>query len=273
MEDVSPARRPCLLPPEPPMTHEEAQKEAIHRIHNAHLNGVDWLDLGDLPIENVPEEIRILKDQLWVLALGNEKPVWREGTLEWDFEHWRPGLVWDVGPLGTLTGLTTLNLEGTGLADVGPLGTLTGLTTLELSECEGLTDIGPLGTLTGLTTLYLNSCKGLTDVGPLGILTGLTTLALSDCKGLTDVGPLGTLTGLTTLNLAGTGLTDVGPLGTLTGLTTLYLSDCEGLTDVGPLGTLTGLTTLDLSRLRGSDGCRPAGHIHRAHHALPVLLP
>jgi hypothetical protein len=64
----------------------------------------------------------------------------------------------------------------------------------------------------------------------------------------------------------GTGLTDVGPLGTLTGLTTLSLYNCKGLTDVGPLGTLTGLTTLNLNCGDGSDGCRPAGHTHRAHH-------
>ena len=210
------------------MTPEEeaAHAEAVHRIHDAHTTGVDWLDLGDLPIEVVPAEICILKDQLRVLALGSHKLVWDDNTLEWQLEGSRPDRVRDIGPVRDLTRLTTLHLSYAKVTDVGPLGTLTGLTTLNLR-----------GT-------------GLTDVAPLGTLTGLTTLDLSYCGCLTDVGPLGTLTGLNTLHLRGTGLTDVGPLGTLTGLTTLNLSYCRGLTDVGPLGTLTGLTTLHLSECR-----------------------
>ena len=229
------------------MTPEVAYDEAIRRIHEVRASGAEWLDLGDLPIEAVPGEIRILKNQLKVLALGREKPVWKDGTLEWKYDGIRPALLRDVGSLGTLTGLTTLNLSHCkGLRDVGPLGTLTGLTTLNLSACEGLRDVGPLGTLTGLTTLDLSCCEGVTDIDPLGTLTGLTALNLSSIS-LTNIGLLETFTGLTTLNLSFCeGLRDFGPLGELTGLTTLDLCYCYGLRDFGPLGTLTNLTTLKL---------------------------
>jgi internalin A len=62
------------------------------------------------------------------------------------------------------------------------LGTLTGLTTLNLNFCEGLRDVGPLSSLTALTTLNLRNCGGLRDVGPLSSLTALTTIDLSYCQ-------------------------------------------------------------------------------------------
>ena len=113
MEDVPPARWRCLPPPEPPMTPEEedAHAEAVRRIRDAYATGVDWLDLGDLPIEVVPAEIRILKDQLRVLALGKHKLVRKEGTREWVLEKARRGHARDITPLASLTGLTTLDLS------------------------------------------------------------------------------------------------------------------------------------------------------------------
>jgi hypothetical protein len=68
------------------MTPEDAQAEAIRRIHHARDTGADWLDLGDLPIEAVPADIRTLRDQLRLLALGTYKPTWPEGRLVWELE-------------------------------------------------------------------------------------------------------------------------------------------------------------------------------------------
>jgi hypothetical protein len=94
------------------MTPEEGYKEAIRRIREVQRTGVDWLDLGDLPIEVVPEEIRILKDRLRQLALGLNKPVWKERTLvEWVYGPGRLCQVQEIGPLSSLTGLTTLSIN------------------------------------------------------------------------------------------------------------------------------------------------------------------
>ena len=164
---------------------EATHAEAVRRIRDAHETGADWLDLGDLPIEVVPAEIRILKDQLRVLALGRQKPVWKEGTLEWEWNQFpglRPCQVRDIGPLSSLTGLTALDLyECRGVRDVGPLSSLTGLTTLDMTYCRGVTDFGPLLSLTGLTTLSLRGTC-VRDVSPLSSLTGLITLDLSRCR-------------------------------------------------------------------------------------------
>ena len=99
------------------MTPEDAQAEAIRRIHEARDTGADWLDLGDLPIKAVPDDIRILRDQLRLLALGLRKPV-RQGTSwEWEWHHDRPVRLTDIRSLSSLMGLTTLDLSYTGVTD------------------------------------------------------------------------------------------------------------------------------------------------------------
>ena len=56
------------------MSLEEANREAIRRIREAKESGIDWLDLGDLPIDIVPEEIGELH-ALKTLALGSYRPI------------------------------------------------------------------------------------------------------------------------------------------------------------------------------------------------------
>jgi hypothetical protein len=55
------------------MTLEEANAEAVRRIYQASDSGQWWLDLGDLPIERVPDEIAELGGQLLALSLGQNQ--------------------------------------------------------------------------------------------------------------------------------------------------------------------------------------------------------
>jgi len=107
------------------MTRDEANAEAVRRIDEAATNGQWWLDLGDLRIVAVPAEIARLREQLRVLALGKYRLRVNGDDFEWDYDGERPGTVSDVGPLQSLTNLTSLNLNGCKqLSDVGPLQSL-----------------------------------------------------------------------------------------------------------------------------------------------------
>ena len=187
----------------------------------------------------------------------------------------RMGLVEVPGWLGSLTALTTLDLNGNQLTEVpDSLGNLTALTYLDLRSNQ-LTEVpGSLGNLTALTTLALGGNKltqmpdslgnltalahldlnenQLTEMpGWLGNLTALTTLALTRNQ-LTEVpGSLGNLTALTHLALGGNQLTEVpGSLGNLTALTHLLLWGNQLAEVPGWLGNLAALAYLDLSHLR-----------------------
>ena len=125
------------------------------------------------------------------------------------------GRLHDLAPLAGLTGLQTLDLDGTGVHDLAPLAGLTGLQTLDLNG-TGVQDLAPLAGLTGLQWLDLNR-TGVDDLAPLAGLTGLQWLDLNG-TGVHDLAPLAGLTGLQRLDLNRTGVDDLAPLAGLTGL-------------------------------------------------------
>src|SRR4028118_1639817 len=141
-----------------------------------------------------------------------------------------------------LSSMTTLDL-GSRITDISSLGSLTNLTTLNLNSNQ-ITDISSLGSLTNLTTLNLNNNQ-ISDISFLGSLTNLTTLNLTNNQ-ISDISFLGSLTNLTTLNLNNNQISDISFLGSLTNLTTLYLNYHQ-ITDISALRELTNLTTLDLN--------------------------
>ncbi|MEG4360589.1 leucine-rich repeat domain-containing protein, partial [Microcoleus sp. C2C6] len=114
--------------------------------------------------------------------------------------------------LGSLTNLTTLNLNNNQITDISFLGSLTNLTTLNLNNNQ-ITDISFLGLLTNLTTLYLNFNQ-ITDISALRKLTNLTTLDLNFNQ-ITDISALRKLTNLTKLDLYDNQITDIRVLGLL----------------------------------------------------------
>ena len=137
---------------------------------------------------------------------------------ELDLGWWKQ--ITDISTLGSLTNLTTLNLNYNQITDISTLGSLTNLTTLNLNYNQ-ITDISFLGSLTNLTTLYLSNNQ-ITDISFLGSLTNLTTLHLSSNQ-ITDFSFLGSLTNLTILDLTYNQITDISALRSLTNLTTLNL--------------------------------------------------
>ena len=89
-----------------------------------------------------------------------------------------------TGALAPFTGLTSLNLSGTGISEFGGLAGLTELTSLDLSDNEGVTDgvFGALAEMSKLTDLNLSG-TGITDIGGLAgtdAADTLTNLDISD---------------------------------------------------------------------------------------------
>jgi internalin A len=211
------------------MSPEEAYAEVLKRIRHARETNAEVLDLGDLPMSELPEELGKLHN-LSKLDLHN---CYKLTSVE---------------PLRGLTNLTNLNLSWCmQLTSFEPLRRLTNLTRLDLSMLGQLTSVEPLRGLTKLTELNLANCAQLTTVEPLRGLINLTKLDLSWHDKLTSVEPLQGLINLTDLNLTWCEqLTSVEPLQSLTYLTNLYLSGGKQLTSLEPLGKLYNLRKLIL---------------------------
>ena len=167
------------------MTPSEALAEARRRIAIARDCHIPWLDLGDLGLEEIPQEIGELSG-LRRLALGRCELREESANSQWEWDPDRPwSSLTSAEPLRGLSGLATLDLAGCWkLTDVSVLAGLTALTSLNLSGCEQLTDVSGLAGLTALTSLNLSWCEQLTDVSGLAGLTALTSLDLSGCGSL-----------------------------------------------------------------------------------------
>ena len=147
------------------MTPSEALAEARRRIAIARDCHIPWLDLGDLGLEEIPQEIGELSG-LRRLALGRCELREESANSQWEWDPDRPwSSLTSAEPLRGLSGLATLDLAGCGqLTDVSVLAGLTALTSLNLSGCRQLTDVSGLAGLTALTSLNLSGCEQLTDV-------------------------------------------------------------------------------------------------------------
>jgi Leucine-rich repeat (LRR) protein len=118
--------------------------EAVRRILAAEKSGQTWLDLGDLGLEELPEELEQLT-RLQHLALGSTSLKFTTGNhVSWQRDRNRPKpLLNDLWRISHLVQLTTLNISGCwSVTDLGPLRELTALTTLDISGCGPVTDLG-----------------------------------------------------------------------------------------------------------------------------------
>ncbi len=141
---------------ETPMTADDAHAEALRRIRHAKETDAEVLDLGDLPLADLPAELGTLT-KLKVLALGNLRPVVTADGIEWK---------WEQEQYRRNQQFTT----------VEPLRGLSALTSLDLSGCRQLTTVEPLRGISALTTLDLTTCEKLTTVEQQPVITALTTL-------------------------------------------------------------------------------------------------
>ncbi len=230
------------------MSPEEAHREAVRRIAAARAEHAQVLDLGDLPLDALPEELGSLTE-LRVLALGQWSPRIGKDGVDWEWDPNRPAQgISDLSILGTQPGDAQGHcwyLEAQGISDLSILGTLTQLERISLTGCTEIKDVVPLAALTNLQSLFLNS-TGVADVAPLAALANLQSLDLTD-TGVTDVAPLAALANLQSLNLGYCrGVSDVAPLAALANLQSLNLGYCRGVSDVAPLAALANLQSLDL---------------------------
>jgi len=206
-----------------PVTLDEANAEAVRRIRAAKESGQWWLDLGDLPIERVPDEIAELKHLLKALALGQERVAFK-GVIKW-------------GPRGKLRSQ---------LKSIDSLVSLSTLEQLGLVACNLLANIRPLAGLNTLQRLVAKHCERITTVPH---LPGAEFLDFTGCKCLVDYSELSRSTRLCHLFLANCeSIQSVEPLRTLRKLQTLTLSGCKQLTSLEPLAGLKKLTSLILLR-------------------------
>jgi internalin A len=256
------------------MTPEQAHAEALRRIEAAVESGQDWLDLGDLPIEVIPQDIAKLSGTLKHLALGCNAFDPERGEFEFDSDRTKtPVRLRDLVRLEGLCALQSLDLSNckqlTGLlplsklstmqslhlscceqiADLSPLAGLIALRILDLRFCARISDLTPLSELTALQGLYLNNCVQIVDFSPIAGITSLRWLHLDECRQITDLSFF--FAGLTELNSLDLNsckqITDLSPLAKLSALQSLDLSYCTQIIDFSPLVGLTALRSLDLN--------------------------
>lgn len=134
------------------MTPDEVYQEALRRIEDAARTGAVALDLGDLPLDRLPDELGKLS-ALRVLSLGGNSVV------------------------PEADGWLDLKIDGSRLnptfRDITVLEPLSRLTHLSLAGCEGVRDVAPLAGLASLQDLNLRS-TGVRDVAPLADLAEVT---------------------------------------------------------------------------------------------------
>lgn len=115
------------------MTAADAYRLALRRIEVAERTNAEILDLGDLPLIQLPHEISRLMG-LRVLALGTTSPAMISGEIAWEtvFER-TPNFLEDLTPLAGLANFRQLGLSHTSVSDLTALSGLTGLEALNLT--------------------------------------------------------------------------------------------------------------------------------------------
>lgn len=159
--------------------------------------------------------------------------------------------------IGTLSGLTELDLTGTPLTDddLNMIGNMPNLTTLILGKC-GITTIDSLAGLTKLRVLDLQQ-NTIMDLSHLSNMTALTELYLNN-NAIKDISVVNGLTELTKLDVSHNNLSTIEPVFKLTKLTHLYAAaqgqdETGGLTTISGIEALTELTHLSLATNKLTD--------------------
>ena len=263
---------------------DEAYAEAQRRIAAARAEGSTQLDLGDLPLIELPPELGEL-DRLLTLAMGIYK---------WDLNSESDFLAMDLGRSGyrgsnvrylnQLRQLRFLDLSsGDQISDLGqfqdvkdlfyldisfcykiadltPIRAHSSLHILNLRECELVEDLQPLISLQSLVSLNLRCCEKLIDLSPLARITSLRSLDISECDRVSDIQPLASLTAIQELDLSRcSSIRDLQPLQKLSDLNGLCLYECQQIADLRPLLSLSSLETLYLNHAgtRSSESITP----------------
>lgn len=99
--------------------------------------------------------------------------------------------------------LRTLDLSMTRFSDLAPLGELTGLESLLLDGCDQVEDLAPIRNFENLTDLSLIECSSVRSIEPLKGIHSLKRLDLFGCRSVESLEPLIELPNLEWVDLRG----------------------------------------------------------------------
>lgn len=227
------------------MTQQEAHVEASRRIDAALAERGIVLDLGDLPLAEVPAGIVRLADTLEVLSFSYARPLTDGEHLDWEFQYVRGGSsALEESSLNRLSSLSQLRALHLGACSTGTvldwLSPMQSLRFLAVST-DGATELGPLSRLTMLEALEISGVAT-DDLTALSHLTNLRSLSISG-DGIRSIDAIAGLTQLEDLSIDGGDVSDYRPLSRLSRLRSLRLRS-DRHEDLGPLSSLTNLELL-----------------------------
>jgi Leucine-rich repeat (LRR) protein len=216
----------------------DGERIAEERIEEAARTGQDWLDLGDLGLERLPENLSKLTS-LRRLSLGRYFVVTSDGVK--DRKVTTRGSFASLRHLTQLTNLTQLYLDGTGCFDLSPISALHQLQRL---DCRGsqVSDLSPLLGLQGLQELNFMGTK-VTDLAPLMDVHSLISLDFVETR-VSDLEPIRGMQYLQFLRCSSTKITDLSPLAGLPELKYLHCWDTE-ISDLDPIEYIPNIEQLD----------------------------
>ena len=142
-----------------------------------------------------------------------------------------------IKPIGLLTNLTSLRIEGAAISDFGPLGSLINLEDLHLYRTN-VRDLTPLSELHKLETLWIEGTS-VSDLTPLKNLARLRCLSAENTK-IADLTPLANAKELLILDIQGTRVTSLAPIADLRGLRSVNIENTS-ISDISPLLKLEDL--------------------------------
>jgi internalin A len=176
----------------------DGERIAEGRIAEAARTGQDWLDLGDLGLEKLPDALSKLT-KLKRLSLGSVFQVNTEGMNVRSGATDRSSLS-DISAVSSLSDLRELLIDHTNCNDLSPIA---GLRQLQTLNCGG-TQVSDLSPIAGLQQLQKLDCS-FTQVSDLAPIARLQQLQELDCSftHLSNLSPTVELQQLQELDISG----------------------------------------------------------------------
>ncbi len=182
----------------------DGERIAEERIAEAERTGQDWLDLGGLGLERLPDALSKLT-KLNKLGIGQYYEVKAEGAIMRPRTTERNSLS-DISAVSSLSDLRELYIDQTNCNDLSPIAGLQQLQTLDCGETQ-VSDLSPIAGLQQLQHLNCSSTR-VDDLSPIAGLQHLKALHCHD----TQVSDLSPLIGLSNLLTVGAGRCDIRTL-------------------------------------------------------------
>jgi Leucine-rich repeat (LRR) protein len=247
----------------------DGERIAEERIAEAARTGQDWLDLGDLGLEKLPDALSKLT-KLKRLSLGTVFQVNTEGVNVRSRATARGSLA-DINAISHLDDLRELYIENTECDDLAPIKDLRRLQKLKCRDTK-ISSLAPLEKLSGLQELScertlvsdLTPIQGLdqlrhidisqTEIRDLSALSALKKLTHLECN-FTKVASLLPIASINKLQILGVRSTAITSLASVQALHELMFLDCSDthIENLDPLLLLRRLQSLKISGTKITD--------------------